>query len=533
MPHETRLLHDAWYYARVAAGLAHYQLSRKSSNPDPFVQIREQLRLREQRFLRLARSVLEQKDHLYRRLFDAAGCSYADLESDVARHGLRAALRRLLSSGVYITHDEFRGRTELVRSGRHIPCDPGAFDNPHGRGSNPQATSGSTGRRFITSVSNRYLLYREEHETLESRIMDLPNRARIIVGAILPSTWPIRRQVTWSRLGVPLDRWFVAGVADSSSIYRAVTGMLVTQVNALGGTARQPEYLPPNDFTPVAECLARYRAANRPAYVRTMVSMATRIASAARDRALDIRGTVFSVSGEPLTPAKRSMIEDAGAGVYPFYGATEFGTFGFACPRMQGEDRVHLFEDGVMLVPQSAGAESQHGLFVTSLLPWSPRIVINVGVDDSAVIEPGSCDCEYQRLGFTTHAHSIFSYGKVTSQGTTIDARDLAELIETILPARFGGSPGDFQLVEIDAADQGGIVLRVRPKLASADLREIRDFFLDQLGKIPGGSLSQRLWKFSGGLRVVIEEPEATSTGKIHPLRLLGSSARITEPRPR
>jgi hypothetical protein len=154
------------------------------------------------------------------------------------------------------------------------------------------------------------------------------------------------------------------------------------------------------------------------------------------------------------------------------------------------------------------------------LLPLAARILINVGVDDAAVIEPAACDCEYQRLGFTMQARGIFSYGKVTTQGTTIEAAALADLVELELPAHFGGAPGDFQLAEVDGAAQSELLLRVSPRLRGADPALVGDYFRERLGRIHGGPFSRRLWEFSAGLRVAVEEPVSTATGKVHPVRL-------------
>ena len=508
------------YYLKMSAGLARLQTSPRSD--DPVEAIRHQLRHREERFLRLARSALN--GGFYRELFTSAGCSYADVECGVRRDGIRATLTRLAAAGVYVTHDEFRGRTDLVRGNLHIPWKANQLDNP-GRGWNPQTTSGSTGRTFVTVVSNDYLIYREGHELLEARVLDSVHRPHVIVAPILPVSWPIRRQVIWHRLGIPTARWFAFNVSASPIAARAVTRLMIAQARWLGAAACYPEHLPPNDFAPVAECLARFRSENRPAFVRTVPSIATRVAAAAGEKGLDISGSMFSVTGESLTPSKRQTIEASGAEVYSWYGTTEFGHFGHPCRAMSDDDRVHLLEDTIMLVSHRADGAEQDGLFATSLLPQAPRLLINVGVDDSAIIEPAVCDCEYQRLGFTMQARRIFSYGKVTTQGTSLDATELVDLIEQSLPARFGGAPGDYQLAEVDGDAQSELVLRVSPRLRDVDPALVRDFFRDRLGRLHRGAVSRQHWEFSSGLRVAIEEPEHTATGKVHPVRLRGSLA--------
>jgi hypothetical protein len=461
---------------------------------------------------------LSTRDHVYRQLCDLAGCTYADIEHDVQQRGLRTTLLRLIDAGVYLTHEEFSGRAELVRHGRHIRWSPKELDNPGGRGLNTQRSSGSRGRPMTTAVSNAYLLYREGHERIQMQMTTLGERARVILGAILPSIWTLRKQVVWSRLGVPADRWFTMGDADWR--YRWLTGALVAEMKSLGARVQWPEVLPSNDFTPVARALAQFRQQGRPALVRTMVSMATRVASVAREHGLDISGTLFAVAGESLTRSKRAAMEEAGATVITDYGATEFGVIGAACPSMRADDSVHLCDDVLVAVSQAVAGRDYESLFISNQLPFGPRILLNVGIDDCAVIEPVQCDCEYQRLGFTMRARQIASYGKLTSQGMTMLATDLVELIESSLPARFGGAPGDYQLAEVDGQAQSEIRIRVSPRVRIADPAAIREFVLARVGKVHGGSLAERVWRFSDAVTIVVEEPERTAAGKVLPLRL-------------
>ena len=89
-----------------------------------------------------------------------------------------------------------------------------------------------------------------------------------------------------------------------------------------------------------------------------------------------------------------------------------------------------------------------------------------------------------------------------------------------VLPARFGGAPGDYQLVEVDGEAQSEMLLRISPRARVSDVAAVRDVVLARVADVHGGSLSQRLWRFTGGMRVAVEEPEPTATGKIHAVRL-------------
>ncbi|MBI5083358.1 MAG: hypothetical protein HZB13_02020 [Acidobacteria bacterium] len=453
MPGEDSALHAARYYARMALGLAGYQLSPRQ--PDPAALIREQMRCRERRFLKLANHALRQPENLYRKLFDMAGCTYADLENSVTRHGLRAALDSLLEAGVYVRHAEFRGREPVIRSGREIPWSASDIANPWGRGLVEHSSSGSTGSRLTSSLSRKIFLHREGYEHLSIREHGLLGRPRVMVTSVLPSAWPLRFTISWDRLGSPVHRWFALGAGESRAWhYTAATRFMVAQSRGLGGRVPYPEFLPANDFTPVAACLAEFKRQGMPAILRATASPATRIAARALESGLDIAGTQFSVSGEPLSDAKRALMESAGARVFPQYHSAEFGTMGYSCRHMTTGNCVHLAQDAMMLVTRPRSEPGQNALFGTNLLPYAPRILINVEVDDSAVVEPATCDCEFSRVGFDLQVRDIFSYGKVTGQGITLEAIDILKLLEVDLPARFGGAPGDFQLAELEGESQ-------------------------------------------------------------------------------
>lgn len=522
MPGSLEALRALRQYARLATGLAEIQ---RTPNPPDFAElIRRQMENRESNFLRMARYVLEQPGNLYRVLFDRAGVTYADLERAVQRDGLRTALDGLLEAGIFIRHAEFRGKEPVVRDGREIPWNPADMASPWGRGTIEHSTSGSTGARFTTTLGLEMLLHRTAYEAVSIRDHGLESRPRILVSSILPSVWPMRHAVAWHRLDSPVHRWFALGIEASRAWhYAAATRYMVAQSRFLGGRIPYPEMLPDNDFTVVAACLAEYCRAGTPAVIRATASPATRIAAAALAQGLDISGTHFSVSGEPLSDAKREVIESTGSRVYPQYHSAEFGTFGYSCRHMRDGNRVHLFQESLMVVSRPREEPGQNALFVSSLMPISPRILINVEVDDSAVIEPVNCDCEFSRLGFNLQLRDICSYGKITAQGITIEAADLLHLVESELPARFGGAPGDYQLAELEGRAQTEMVLRISPRTGVQSPAAVREFFLAEANRLHGGHLSVRMWKFTGGMRAVIEEPEIGLNGKVHPLRFRGT----------
>ena len=494
--------------------------------------LREQLAHREERFLEIAeKKIFANPQNPYHELFRLAGCGFGDLAESVKRCGLETTLSRLASEGVCLTHDEFKGNTPLVRGGREIPFNPDALLNTARRGEMQSISSGSRSRGTPTRKSLEYQIYRDGHDHLLTREFGLDNRARVLVLPTLPSNIGLLNSIRQARAGGRIDRWFsVRGELRDSGHYRVLTNVLVGLGRSMGAPVPWPSWLPANDFLPVARWAAKRKREGQPCAIRCYVSPAVRVAVAAREAGLDISGTIFLVGGEALTDAKRAAIEESGCEVYPSYGITELSGVGHACRQMKTGNSVHLFLDTLAVVSRMRRAplseEMVPSLLFTNLLTFAPRFLINVEMDDSGVLEPATCHCEYSAAGFTTQIRDIFSYGKLTGQGITLFGSDVLKILETALPKRFGGSPGDYQLVEREGERQTELVLRVSPRTPAASTAEIRDFFLGELRRCYGGTLAARQWNHSGGFAVTREEPCAIRGGKILPLHVLGLEAR-------
>jgi hypothetical protein len=525
------VIREIAYYANMTRGV--YRLLRSPYRPS-LDALRENIARREERFLELARlRVFANPRNPYHELFRLAGCEWSDLAESVRRCGLEATLSRLAAEGVYLSHDEFKGKTPLVRGGRHIPFVPEVLLNPVGRGYIASVSSGSRSRGTPTPKSLDLQLYRDTYDYLQTREFGLETRARMLVAPILPSSTGIRNSIQQARAGRRMERWFTPRdrLRDSWH-YRVATHLEIGLGRLLGAPLPWPSYLPANDFAPAARWIAERKRTGRPCAVRSFVSPAVRVVTAAREADLDISGTIFFVAGETLTGAKRSLIEEAGCEVYPAYAISEISSVGAACRQMTTGNCVHLYRDALAVVGRLRRAPLSdvevNSLLFTNLLPFAPRFAINAEMDDSGVIEPTSCQCEYSAVGMTTQVRDISSFGKLTGQGVTLVGSDVVSILETALPRRFGGAPGDYQLVEREGDRQTELVLRVSPRTGGAGAEDVRDFFLAELRKCYGGSLAARLWKHSAGLKVVSEEPGATRTGKVLPLRVLGMGARDT-----
>ncbi len=522
------MIDEAIHYSRMALGVYEYLRSKPLGNPDAV--IRRNLENRERNFLYLVRNVIfASPANPFHAMLVAAGCRPGDLEDSLRRDGLEKTLADLSATGVYLTHDEFKGKQPIVRAGRHIPAVTSDFRNPlvKTRGENRSSGSRSKGTRTPRNLQGQ--LYREVRLSVRDREFWIHHRPHAALYPILPSFTGLSAGLRARRLGYRLDRWFaVGGGLRDSGHYRAVTRALVAWANLLGAGAPPPFYLPANDFSPAAEWIARSVAAGAPGVVEGMTSPAVRVAAAARERNLDLTGVTFLVGGEALTDGKRAVIERTGAEVYTGYPTSEIGGVGHACRQMRTGNSVHFYEDGLAVITCRRVAPLSEtevdALRFTTLLPFTAHVLINTEMDDSGIVEPVRCDCAYSRMGFKRQVRAISSFGKLTGQGMTLVGTDMVRLLEEILPARLGGAAGDYQLIERDGAVQTELTLRVSPR-AARDADQIRRCFLDEVRQFFGGALAARMWRHAEGVEVEIAEPETTFTGKVLTLHLLGSPA--------
>ncbi len=515
------MFHEILSYSRMALAFRNHLRTPLHANPEQTV--RRLLENREENFLALARGVLSKAGHPYAQLFQTAGCAYADLEASVRSNGVETALAALLREGVYVTHDEFRGRAEIVRGGRHIRARPSDWLNQRGKGRIIQSSSGSSGAPVKTGIGSEYLAHQEACTLLLIRELDLARRAAVNVGPILPG-FGILAGILASRLGIPFERWYAPGAGARGNLhYRTVTRALTAYLRRSGANIPYATYLGANDYSPVAEYLARRHGEGVPTVVGGFVSSVTRIAAEAVERGLDLTGCRAILVGEALTDAKRAVIEAAGIEPYPTYGASDAGSIGSPCAEMNKGNCVHVNRQSVALTTRPAAeGGGPDSLCVTSLLPFAPRVLINVEIGDTGIVEKCRCRCSFSALGLDLQVRNIAAVSKVTAQGITISASDLVELLEETMCTRFGGRPGDYQLVEREGAAQTEAELRVRPGVTAAPPHKILEFFLSETRRLYGGSLSVLSWTHSGGIRVELAPPELAGTAKFRAVRLLG-----------
>lgn len=247
---------------------------------------------------------------------------------------------------------------------------------------------------------------------------------------------------------------------------------------------------------------------------------------AAEAAGLDISGTVFCVAGEPYTSAKAEAIERSGSQALSYYGAVETGTIGLSCAEPLELDDVHVLTDRLGVIqrerrlPESGACVG--ALVFSTLLATSPRLLLNVESDDYGVLDERPCGCLFGRLGLTRHLSGIHSYDKLTSGGMTFVGSDVTALLDQTLPARFGGAPTDYQLVEEEEGGIPRISILISPRVGEVDESEVIATALSALAEGPAyKQMMASVWQTGDTLKVVRREPHPTATAKILPLHIL------------
>lgn len=492
---------------------------------------------REEHFLQVVeRGVFGNPGSPYLPLFRLAGVELGDIQSLVRADGLDAALGRLYDAGMYVTLDEVKGRRPIERPGLSVPVTSGAFDNPLMTSHYQAMSSGSRGPRTRVNIDLALLEHEAAYVQQYLDAFDLWKRPYAVWRPVPPVVTAVKWILRLEKLGKPLDRWFSQTpvvLGDGNWKFAIFTRTTVAQGRALGRQFPSPVHVPTNAPDPVAEWLASMSRRGKPAVLDTMVSSAVRVCSYAKEEGFDISGTLFRLGGEPLTAAKAQLIADVGCNAVCFYSITEMSFVGAPCGDGNALDDVHLLTDKVAAIvrPKPIGTASVNALIYTTLLPSSPKLLINVESGDYATLTLRSCGCPLGKLGFHTHLNQIRSYEKLTSEGVTFLGTELLRLIEEVLPSSFGGAPTDWQLVESEEQGITRIQVVAHPSLGVLDESTVVSRVLETLNQYPGGSIMTQHWTQGETLRLVRREPYQTASAKILPLYLQGITSESIESR--
>lgn len=486
------------------------------------------LERRDAHFLDLIARICDNPDSPYRQLMDAAGISQADIEESVSSKGIEETLRFLADKGVYVTVDEFKGRSTCMRNGVPYAFRELDFDNSHGAGFS--AMSGGS-RSPGTHVFIDFDTIEKDavHSALVLDVFGLTDAPCVIW---FPAGLGLKVILKYAKAGARVFKWFTpvpwtfqmgtkkhGKIRDTFMEYSTLVAGL-----SVGVRLPRPEYVPFDGIPRIVEYLISLQKKHDRVLVTTYPSSALRAAKIAVESGFELPGIYFMISGEPVTEAKKREIERAGAHVIPYYASMEAGVMSSGCADPVYPDDTHLLTDFVALVShkrvvEKFGVEVASSL-VTTFSPKAPKLLLNVEMGDMCMSEERSCGCGWGKLGFSAHIHSIRSFEKLTGEGMTILNSDLIRIVEEVLPARFGGSSTDYQILEEeDTKGFTRIFLLVSPEIRDLDEKEVVRSIGDELRRNGGGSgscaLSMDVWDGAGTIGVRREYPRRTPVGKI------------------
>jgi len=526
------LLNDVAMGWRYASGLVPF-LHDAPAIDDPAGVVQAQLAARSERFIdTVRRGIYADPCSPYRPLLEHAGVSEARLEAMVRAQGIEPALRQLYDAGVYVTLDEFKGRTPIRRPGLELPVTAASFDNRLSRSQLSGVTGGSRTR------GTRIALDLEDFESeLASGLLwlqgaDALHLPQVYWRPAFPSPSTIHAMLIAARLGAPTRRWYTQtrpGPRKPGELKGFIVHAATFVLTALAGhPTPYPRYLPADQPEPLARWLATQTARGERLYVDAIVSSAVLLCQRAAELGLDIRGHLFRTLSEPLTPAKARVIYDAGCDVISMYGMVDSGRLGVSCGTPNALDDMHLltFRDAFLQIPRQLPGWPQPvgALYLTSLRPTAPKMLLNVETGDYGVLSQRQCGCPLGQAGLTTHLHTIRNYEKLTSAGMHFMGADLLDLLEVALPTRYGGAPTDYQFVEAEEGARTVLKLVIHPRVAIADAGEVKAYVLRELEKrTAGGRLMTDIWRDSDTLHIERTQPYLTGSAKIQPLHVVPS----------
>jgi len=467
----------------------------------------------------------------YLPLLRFAGCEYGDLERMVRGSGLEPTLQQLLEAGVYLSVEEFKGKEEVVRGGRTFSFNRAALNTPLLPGGVQASSSGSRSAGTVTTLSLDRTAYHAACSAVAFAAHGMLGRPTLLWMPVLPSAAGLTMLLQLCKIGAPPERWFspVAAASVRPLLVKRLATLYVVHAGRLFGTpVPSPEFVSAEQVNLVADCLKQVLLRGRGCVISCSPSSASRLSRFAREAQMDLSGVTFLTGGEPLTAAKMEEVGKAGADAMNLYAFAEGGVVGLGCAGTKSAcDDIHLLEGTQAVIQRrreiAFGGGQVDALLFTSLHERAAKILLNVESGDYGVLETRECGCGLADAGLKRHIHGLRSFDKLTGEGMTFVGTDLVRIIEEVLPARFGGAPTDYQMLETeDAAGGTRVDILVSPRVGEVDDDEAIRLVLSELSR--GGEtnrLMAEVWRQGGVLRVRREQPHLTAGGKLLSLHIV------------
>jgi hypothetical protein len=524
----SNFLATAKAYINFALGLRAY-LDDKITLEDAKATITQQLAHREKNFLStLKTNVFDYPRSPYLALFRWANITYSDVEKMVANQGIEATLGDLYEAGIYVEFEEVKGRKPIIREGLELHVDASDFDSPNIKAVMGAQTGGSSGIPTRTNFDFEHVKQKTLVHVLTYHMTDSLKKPTALWTGLLPLVGGFKNVLRFETIGQPLERWFTPLMGQQANLggYYNILNFIMFQLIKLHGVKYPtPEYVPLDSPLPIVKWAVNAVQREGSCVIRGSISKAVRISHVAQEHGYDLTGVMFYGAGEPLTKAKNDTIEASGAKITTYYTFTEAGSVGIKCANPSTPDDVHHLANSTAIIqrPVDIFDQTVNAFCFTTLLPSAPKTLLNAQLDDFGMIETRDCGCLLHQLDLTTHIRDVRSYRKLTGEGMTLVGSDMVRILEEDLPAKFGGSPIDYQLVE-EEADNGltKLMLYVDPIVQIEDETKLQIAFLDAMREnMPSARLAQAEYRHGDVIQVRRQTPIRTHREKHHPIRTL------------
>ena len=527
------ILSDLKMYGRFIWGLRGF-LKQTLTLEEAKAIIKKRMEERETNFLRLVRrGIFGYPKSPYLPLLKLAQCEMGDIENMVRAKGLEGTLQALREAGVYITFEEFKGREPMVRNGKLIPVKTHDFDNPYLNAFYYSKSGGTTGPGTRVAIDLEHLAAQVPNIMISHDCHGALNLPTAIWFPIPPDSTALISILYRARFGQTPQKWF--SPITNQHIRPSLVNYLIPRSfvglgRLYGVPIPSPEFVPMDQAAVIANWASKSLMASEKCLILCHVSQALRVCVYAQEKGIDLSGTFFWSGGEPPTPVKINEIARTGAHLIPMYIFTEVGYVGVGCSNPADCNDIHLFKDLLALTQyfrRQTDANIPAGSFhFTTLLPTAPKILLNVESDDYGIVEKRACSCPMESYGFTEHLREIRSFRKLTGEGVTLIGSEMIHILEELLPARFGGTSLNYQLVEEE--DERGFTrlsLFISPRVGKINEEVVIDTVLKALERSGvSANLARAIWSQTKTLRVRRMEPIFTNRGKLMPLHLMKKS---------
>jgi hypothetical protein len=524
-------------YLKFLTGLNRYLKNRMAPEEAFYVarqQIEERMKKRTECFVQIVnKGIFENNNSPSKKLLIKAKIGKDDIKKWVESNGIEYTLRTLLEEGIYFTVDEFKGKQEVVRNGLKFYCKETDFDNPYVKEAYEVRSGASRSAGTRVRIDFDFLTKKSLYDAYLLGMYDLLHSPIANWFPLFPGAPGINSSLRFSKIGNPPKKWFSQVKSSHIKVgWEKELGakLIFSFARIYGVPIANPEFVDLNNAYVIAKWAENMCREYSKCVIYTFAASAVRVCLAAKEKNYSIKGTHFLVTGEPLTEKKKNEIENAGAKAIPVYGISEAGVVAAGCNSIEcglESDHCHVYKDSTAIIMHKYLDQKRElsvdSFLFTNIMFESPKLLLNVGMGDYGNVTEKITDCGFGKMGFSTHVSNIRSYEKLTGEGVTFVDTDFLNIIEKVLPEKFGGSSTDYQLIECEQI--GGLnklKLLVNPKIKIIDEYALKTTFINYLKK---SKLSPESWTQSGTAMweqvnmVMVErrEPVQTKSGKIIP----------------